>query len=205
MLDMRHLTVAAVAVAAALLTAGCTTAASSRGATVAASRLSAPAGTTGTATPGGATPGASAAPGSSATTRGPLSVHLVLPSRVYVAGTTATATIVIDNAGPPVRFIDCIDAYQVVLVNRHVHPQVGWMQCAERDVIPRGESVRKVAVMATYTSCGTAAGAGLVGCLPGGKIPPLPAGTYQAQLVPVNTGLLPAPPPVTVQVVAPAG
>jgi hypothetical protein len=196
MLDMRHLIVAAVAVSAALLAAGCTTAASSRGATAAASRLSEPAGTT----PGG--PGASTAPGSPPA-RATLSVRLLLPSRVYVAGTTATARIVIDNAGPPVRFIDCIEAYQVVLVSRQVPPNVGWMMCAQRDVIPSGESVRKVTVMATYSSCGSAPG--LVGCLPGGKIPPLPAGTYQARVVPVNTGLLPAPPPVTVRVVAAAG
>jgi hypothetical protein len=189
---MRHLIVA-VAAAVALMTAGCATAASPGSASAAGAA-------------GAAAPGASATPGSSVT-RGPLSVRLVLPSRVYVAGTTVTARVVIGNAGPPVHFIDCGGAFQVLLGNSRVHPDPGWPMCAHEDVIPSGESVRVVRGMAMYTSCTPSPPyvPGLVHCLPGGKIPPLPAGTYQAQVIPVNSALLPAPPPVTVQVVAPAG
>jgi hypothetical protein len=190
---MRHL-ITTIAAAAALMTAGCATAA-------APGSTADKAGTGGPAAPRPASP-----PGSSVT-HGALTVRLVLPSRVYVAGTTVTARIVIDNAGPPVHFTDCNDGFQVVLGNRHVHPDPVWPLCLRQDAIPFGESVRKVQVMATYTSCAPAPPyvTGLVRCLPGPKIPPLPAGTYQAQVIPVDSVLLPAPSPVTVQVVAPAG
>ena len=62
------------------------------------------------ASPGSATVAAAASPAArpaSLATHGALSVRLILPSRVYVAGTTVTARIVIGNSGPPVPFVDC--------------------------------------------------------------------------------------------------
>jgi hypothetical protein len=139
--------------------------------------------------------------------RGALTVRLVLPSRVYVAGTTVTARIDISNSGPPVPFIDCPDPYEVVLSNSRIHQDAVWPACGQQDTIPSGDSVRTVAVLASYTTCAAASPSlpGMPPCLPDGKLPPLPAGTYQAEVIPVNNVLLPAPPPVTVQVVAAAG
>jgi hypothetical protein len=157
------------------------------------------------ASPGSATVAAAASPAARPTslaTHRALSVRLILPSRVYVAGTTVTARIVIGNSGPPVPFVDCDDPYQVVLGSARARPGAGWPACAHRDTIPSGESVRQARVVATYTACGT--GPGLVRCLPGGGLPALPAGSYQARVIPVNPVLLPAPAPVAVLVVAPA-
>ncbi len=74
-------------------------------------------------------------------------------------------------------------------------------------VIAPGENRLPVAVSTMYDTCSQGEApvtASSPACLPGGRLPPLPAGPYRAVLI--GTGLaLPDPPPVTVVITAARG
>ncbi len=114
-----------------------------------------------------------------------------------------TAQVVIENAtGHPLDLTGCGSLFAVALARPGYQPQIGWPTCAQRIVIPSGRTVEHVTVMASYLECSSGAQTPptLPTCLPGGPLPPLPVGQYQATLF-QSTQVGPAPEPIPVRVI----
>jgi hypothetical protein len=132
----------------------------------------------------------------------PLSARLELPSSAMTAGSSMRAHVIVDNrTDHAIHAAGCGSLFQVALVNTGYHPEPAWPLCLQRLTIPVGESSYPVTLSASYGACGgrvkrqNAASA----CLPGGHMPPLPAGRYRAEFF-QSSPVIPATPAVDVRV-----
>lgn len=134
----------------------------------------------------------------------PLAAVVTVPSRTMRAGSTMPARVIVFNrTGHAIAVSGCDPLFQVLLVSASYHPAVGWESCLRRFTIRVGESTYPATVAASYADCyhGQPEG-GLKRCLPGGAMPSLPAGEYEAVLFEV-TGIVPLPPAIAIHVTAP--
>ena len=142
-----------------------------------------------------------------------LSTRIVLSRIHVVAGSPRKGFVVVTNRGKPLKLwnhsgpLECRPGYAVVLTNKRFPPQAQFFfDCELRPlVIPSGVTRLPVTVPTTYDGCGkSAATKSQPKCLPGFRVPPLPAGTYRAVLV--GLGLrLPAPKAVSVTLMVGVG
>jgi hypothetical protein len=117
------------------------------------------------------------------------------------AGSRMTGQVLIDNhSGHAVHTFGCLSLFQVALTSGSYRPTVAWPACLQRFTIPVGVTRYRVTVWASYSQCGQARPLnGLKACLPGGRMPPLPPGTYHARLYRARP-LVRVPPAITVRV-----
>lgn len=129
----------------------------------------------------------------------PVSVRVVLPSRTMTAGSRMSGRVVVDNrTGHAIHVGACGLPFMVALSSHTYHPTVAWLACAHIFTIPAGSSSYRVEILASYLACGLRGGPS---CLPGKhKIPPLPAGRYQAKLFFQGKQFGPAPPAIPLRV-----
>ena len=115
-----------------------------------------------------------------------------------------TVRILVRNrTGHALHLTGCGGFFQVALASRPYHPAVAWPSCLQRLTIAAGRSSYRVPIDATYLQCTQGPPQdGMLSCLPGGRMPPLPPGVYHTQLF-QSRPLAPAPPPITVRVTAP--
>jgi hypothetical protein len=131
----------------------------------------------------------------------PLSARVVLPAQTMTAGSSMAGHVLVDNnTGHAVRVSGCGSLFQVVLTRPGYRPTVGWLDCLQQITIPPGHTRYRVTILASYTQCGRGRQRdGLRACLPGGRMPPLPPGTYHARLFQARP-LARTPPAITIQV-----
>lgn len=112
--------------------------------------------------------------------------------------------VLVDNdTGHAVRVAGCLALFQVVLASSTYRPAVAWPACLQQFTIPPGQTRYRVTLTASYSQCSPGRPRdGLRACLPDGRMPPLPPGTYQARLFQVRK-LVQVPPAVTVRVTLP--
>jgi hypothetical protein len=130
----------------------------------------------------------------------PLRAHLVLPSTRLRAGDQMSGEVVVVNeTGEPIDVSGCNSFYVVALSNESHTQSIGRNDCLERFTIPLGTSRWPVLVMGTFTQCYGGPGGD---CLPGGGVPPLPKGTYRAEVQDHgdHDRPIPIPDPVTITV-----
>lgn len=112
--------------------------------------------------------------------------------------------VVDNNTGHALYAETCRGLFSVVLSSRSYHPTSGGasVACGPTKAIPAGRSSYPVTIQATYLSCSvTGTAGGFQTCLPHMKLPPLPAGTYQATLD--QPGIVPEPPVIKIRVTSP--
>jgi hypothetical protein len=133
-----------------------------------------------------------------------VSARVVLPSAVMPAGSRMTGHVLVSNSsGHAIRVFGCLNLFQVLLTSSTYRPAAAWAACLQRFTIPVGVTRYPVTVWASYNQCSRGHSRdGLRACLPGGRMPPLPPGTYHARLFQVHQ-LVQVPSPVSVRV-APA-
>ena len=120
-----------------------------------------------------------------------LTARIVLPSRTMTAGSTLKGRVVVrNNTGRAIDTIGCGTLFIIALTSSSYHPDVPWLTCLQRFTIPVGVSSFRITVAATYLACGDLQSPA---CLPGGGMPPLPAGTYRARLFQRGHLIEPAP------------
>ena len=131
----------------------------------------------------------------------PMSARVVLPSRTMLAGSQMSGHVVVDNnTGHAIHTHGCGSPFAVALATSIYHPQVITGACSGATTIPAGRFSYPVKVLASYLACSIGHPDGdLPPCLPGRKLPPLPAGTYQATLF-QDSHVVPAPPTIPVRV-----
>jgi hypothetical protein len=112
--------------------------------------------------------------------------------------------VLVDNTtGHAIHVFGCGSLFEVALTSRGYRPTVAWRDCLQRITIPVGHTGYRVTVQSTYTQCGPGGRRdGLRACRPGGGMPALAPGTYQARLFQVRP-LVPTPPAITVRVTRP--
>jgi hypothetical protein len=134
----------------------------------------------------------------------PMTARVVLPSRTMTAGTSISGQVLVDNTtGHAIDVSGCGNLFQVLLTNSTYRPTVRWLTCLQRFTIPVGESRYEVTVQASYIECSQGPPHhGLKPCMPAGRMPPLPPGTYHAKLFQVGN-LVRVPPAPTVRVTPP--
>lgn len=134
--------------------------------------------------------------------------QIVLSTTRVVSGEPLRAVLVVTNhsAEPVVvqRGLGCPD-FVVALTNSKIPPEVAFaVSCQGELRFEPGVTRFTYPVFSTYDGCAenpadARPAEGVVACLPGGRAPPLPAGTYEAVLIgDGNVALPPAvSPPVT--------
>jgi hypothetical protein len=133
-----------------------------------------------------------------------LAARIDLPSRTIAAGSTLDGhVIVVNNTGAPRTYSGCGGLFGVALANDTIDNQSAQPSCLMQIVLPEGETSYPVGVSASSSGCTNSQPAsGLVSCLPGGVLPPLPVGKYDATLNQYGSDV-PPPAPVPVRVVGP--
>ncbi len=133
----------------------------------------------------------------------PVSISIELPATTMVAGSTMNGHVVVHNrTGRPLHKSGCGSLFQVALASDRIKPQVAWAMCLQRITIPTGTSTYPVQVLGTYNGCSNSGPQGdSPACLPGSKVPPLPAGAYRATLYQSST-VAAEPTPIPVQLTA---
>ena len=131
----------------------------------------------------------------------PVTARVVLPSRTLAAGSSMSGQVLVENTtGHAIHVSGCVKLFQVLLTSSAYRPVVGWLTCLQRFTIPVGESRYPVRVWASYSQCSQGRPQhGLKPCRPGGRMPPLPPGTYHAKLF-QDGNLVRVPPAFTVRV-----
>jgi hypothetical protein len=132
-----------------------------------------------------------------------LSDRLIFSRTAVVAGVRIKGTLLVVNHGSkPINLNHgCRPAYEVVLTGRHYRPSLALADiCSVKPFILRpGRNLLPFTLLTTFQTCAGKKdlASGEHACLPGPRMPPLPAGHYSAVLV--GDGLaLPAPVPVAV-------
>jgi hypothetical protein len=133
-----------------------------------------------------------------------LSARVVLPSDTMPAGSSMTGQVLVNNnTGHAVHVAGCLALFQVVLASGTYRPAVAWATCLQQFTIPVGQTRYRVTLRASYSQCSQGRPRdGLGACLPDGRMPPLPPGTYYARLFQARK-LVPVSPAVTVRVTLP--
>ncbi len=130
-----------------------------------------------------------------------LSARVVLPSPAMTAGSRMTGHVLVSNSsGHAIHAFGCLNLFQVLLTSSIYRPAAAWAACLQRFTIAVGVTRYPVTVWASYNQCSQGRPRdGLRACLPGGRMPPLPPGTYHARLFQVHQ-LVQVPSPITVRV-----
>lgn len=112
--------------------------------------------------------------------------------------------VLVDNTtGHAIHVFGCVSLFQVLLTSSTYRPTVGWFTCLQRFTIAAGESRYAVTVRASYAECSQGRPQHrLKPCMPAGRMPPLPPGTYHAKLFQTDD-LVRVPPALTVRVTPP--
>ena len=136
-----------------------------------------------------------------AVTQARVSVRVVLPSQTIMAGSSMAGHVLVGNqTGHALHVSGCLSLFQVLLTSRAYRPAAAWALCLQRFTIPAGQTRYPVTVWASYNQCGQGGPRhGIPACLPGGRMPPLPPGTYRARLFQARP-LAHVPPAITVRV-----
>ena len=135
-----------------------------------------------------------------------LSTRLEMSRTLVAPGERITATLVVTNSsGHPINLTRiCTPGFAVALTSPTYRSKVIFAaSCSTQPfIVPNGVSRRSFTVSTTYLAClgpgGSSVDHSLPPCLPGGRLPPLPAGSYRAQLY-GSGALLPSPAPVAVR------
>ena len=135
---------------------------------------------------------------------GVLPARLVLPSTTMTAGSSMTGYVLVENTtGHAIGVAGCGSLFQVLLTSRDYRPIAVWPTCLQLFTIPVGQTRYRVPVSASYSQCSQGRGQdGVKACPPGPRMPPLPGGTYRAQLL-QSARLIRVPPAPTVDVIPP--
>lgn len=142
-----------------------------------------------------------------------LSTRIVLSRTHVVAGSSIKGFVVVTNRGKPLKLwdhsgpLECRPDYAVALTNKRFPPHAQFFfDCELRPlVIPSGVTRLPVTVITTYQGCSPSnASKTIPRCLPGLRMPPLPAGQYRTVLVGLDLRL-PAPKAVSVTLTTGAG
>jgi len=140
-----------------------------------------------------------------------LVTNIELPGSTFVAGTDVHGTLVIDNnTDHPItleRPGQCHIKWAVGLSNDGMPPHIAFTQeCSSaRTVLAPGTNRFPITVSTTNSGCSGSTGSlpkGFVHCLPGGGVPPLEPGNYEAMLVSSTPGQPPSAPAVLVRLTA---
>jgi len=133
-----------------------------------------------------------------------LSARVVLPSDTMTAGSSMAGYVEVDNTtGHAVQVTGCLALFQVILTSSTYRPVAAWEACLRQFTIPVGQARYRVTLAASYSQCSQGRPRGGVrACLPGGRMPPLPPGTYHARLCQAAK-LVRVPPEVAVRVTPP--
>jgi hypothetical protein len=133
-----------------------------------------------------------------------MTARVVLPSQTMTAGSSMSGHVLVENTtGHAIHVSGCVNLFQVLLTSSRYRPTVGWLSCLQRFTIPTGENRYAITVWASYSQCSEGRPQhGMRACLPGGRMPPLPPGTYQAKLFQAHN-LVRVPPAITVRVTSP--
>ena len=135
-----------------------------------------------------------------------VSARVILSSRTVAAGGQLSGQVIVDNrSGRVLHVHGCGGSHPVWvdLSNGHYHPAGMAPACAGTIAVPAGRTTYQVQVPATYGSCSVGHADGdTPQCDPGDKLPPLPAGAYQASLGSAD-GFVPGPTPIPVRVTQP--
>jgi hypothetical protein len=133
-----------------------------------------------------------------------LSARVVLASGEMTAGTSMAGDVVVDNnTGHAVHVPGCVALFEVILTSSTYRPAVAWATCLQQFTIPAGQTRYRITLRASYIQCSQGHPQdGLKACLPGGRMPPLPPGTYYATLFQAR-GLVRVPPAIPVRVTPP--
>jgi len=108
-----------------------------------------------------------------------------------------------NNTGHAIHASGCLTLFQVLLTSSTYRPTAAWRTCLQPFTIPTGKSRYPITVSASYNECHQGRPQhSLRECLPGGRPPPLPPGTYHAKLFQVSN-LVRVPPAITVRVMLP--
>lgn len=121
----------------------------------------------------------------------PVLLDLHLLETTVPAGGELRGMVTASNAsGEPVDIGFCGSPFAVGLSNDEVDQQVGFTDCLEEGQIVPGQSSFEVTVSGSYLGCSASLSQPpiLQQCLPGGGLPPLPAGEYRTRVYP-PTGL----------------
>jgi hypothetical protein len=142
-------------------------------------------------------------PPTTVTGAGQVTAHLELSETTVVAGADITGTLVIENdTGAPFRFgEECGTQFAVVLRNDAIPNDAVLFSaiCEPVRAFAVGRTTLPFTVSGTYLGCAGDSSEPFIPCPPGGGLPPLPAGDYEATFVASDpTPLRPRPVPVTV-------
>ena len=108
--------------------------------------------------------------------------------------------LVSNSSGHVMHVFGCLNLFQVLLTSSIYRPAAAWAACLQRFTIPVGVTRYPVTVWASYDQCSQGRPrSGPRACLSGGRMPPLPPGTYHARLFQVHQ-LVQVPSPITVRV-----
>lgn len=117
-------------------------------------------------------------------------VDLELEATTVEAGGSLAGQVVVSNdTGVAIDIGYCGAEFAVGLENDEVDQQLGFDACLQQGQLLPGSSAFDVEISASYGSC-VAVGPedplpdGMVECLPGGGVPPLPPGEYRTRLYP---------------------
>lgn len=149
------------------------------------------------------------------TNTGKLSDRLELSTTHTASGPSIKATFVINNPGSAINLTPasrevggqasggCEPDFAVYLTNGNVNNEVGFNEdCSSAPfLIPHGTTRLPFTLDTTFTSCGDPATPNDPGCLASGGFPPLPPGTYKAEVEWSDKVPVPAPKPVSVTIV----
>lgn len=117
----------------------------------------------------------------------PVLLDLHLLETTVPAGGELRGMVTASNAsGEPVDISFCGSPFAVGLSNDEVDQQVGFTDCLEEGQIVPGLSSFEVTVSGSYLGCSASLSQPpiLQQCLPGGGLPPLPAGEYRTRVYP---------------------
>jgi hypothetical protein len=139
-------------------------------------------------------------------TGGAVSERLELSTTRVVAGHPISGNVVVVNPGSPIDLSKgCRPGYLVTVKNSHYAPMVVWpTDCVSGPfVIPNGITRLPVVVSTSYWGCSPSGNTtpSFPRCLAGNRMPPLPPGQYEAQVLWEGSVPLPQAPPVTLTLV----
>ncbi|MCB0970071.1 MAG: hypothetical protein KDA97_00935 [Acidimicrobiales bacterium] len=126
-----------------------------------------------------------------------------LDETTVAAGEGLSGTVTVENrSGAPIEGTTCGPFFAIRLWGEGIVQDIARPACLSTFQIPEGTSSHEVIGLTTHVSCSEGAdpSEGVVACAPGGALPDLPAGTYEALLDQATPWLVPPPDPIEVTI-----